>query len=70
MTTAGVVLLSGRQPQQDDPTLLPSFRAGVDVVSLNVTVTDTDNRFITDLDRGDFAVYEDSVQQEITFFNR
>ena len=68
--TVGVVLPSGGLPQQDDPTLLPSFRAGVDVVSLNVTVTDADNRFITDLDRDDFAVYEDGVQQEITFFNR
>lgn len=70
MTTAGAALPGGGLPQQDDPTLLPSFRAGVDVVSLNVTVTDADNRFITDLDRDDFAVYEDGVQQEITFFNR
>ncbi len=68
--TAGVVLPAGGQPPQDDPTLVPSFRAGVDVVSLNVTVTDADNRFITDLDRDDFAIYEDGVQQEITFFNR
>ena len=70
MTTAGAALPGGGLPQQDDPTLLPSFRAGVDVVSLNVTVTDADNRFITDLDQDDFAVYEDGVQQEITFFNR
>ena len=57
--------------QQDDANdALPSFRAGVDVVSLNVTVTDADNRFITDLDREHFQIFEDGVLQEITFFSR
>jgi Ca-activated chloride channel homolog len=48
----------------------PSFRAGIDVVSLTVTVTDAANRFVTDLDRPDFSVFEDGAKQEITFFNR
>jgi VWFA-related protein len=39
-------------------------------VSLTVTVTDGANRFVTDLDRPDFSVFEDGVRQEITFFNR
>ena len=57
--------------QQDDPdAALPSFRAGVDVVSLNVTVTDADNRFVTDLDQASFQIFEDGVLQEITFFSR
>ena len=56
--------------QQDDQTPLPSFRAGVDVVSLNVTVTDRDNRFVTDLDQENFQIFEDGILQEITFFNR
>ena len=70
LATAGLLGAGGQAPQQDDPGLLPSFRAGVDVVSLNVTVTDADSRFVTDLERDDFAVYEDGVQQEITFFSR
>lgn len=61
---------AGRPQRPDDPAPPPSFRAGVDVVSLNVTVTDAENRFVTDLERDDFAVYEDGVRQEITFFNR
>jgi Ca-activated chloride channel family protein len=48
----------------------PSFRAGVDLVSLNVTVTDGTARYITDLTAQDFNVFEDGVKQEVTFFNR
>jgi Ca-activated chloride channel family protein len=47
----------------------PSFRTGVDVVSLNVTVTDS-GRYVTDLEPQDFQVYEDGVQQDVTFFSR
>jgi VWFA-related protein len=48
----------------------PSFRAGVDVVSLSVTVTDAVHRYVTDLDGRDFSVYEDGVKQDVTFFTR
>jgi Ca-activated chloride channel family protein len=49
---------------------LPAFRAGVDVVSLNVTVTDSSGRYITDLQKEEFLVFEDGVQQEVTFFSK
>jgi Ca-activated chloride channel family protein len=48
----------------------PAFRAGVDIVSLNVTVTDQQNRYVTDLDLPDFLVFEDGVKQDVTFFTR
>src|SRR5262249_52466899 len=48
----------------------PSFKAGVDLVSLNVTVTDPAGRYVTDLQQQDFQVFEDGVMQETTFFNR
>jgi VWFA-related protein len=48
----------------------PSFRAGIDIVSLNVTVTDAANHYVTDLSEGDFSVFEDGVKQNITFFSR
>jgi Ca-activated chloride channel family protein len=47
-----------------------TFRAGVDIVSLNVTVTDPAGRYVVDLDQKDFAVFEDGVKQDLTFFNR
>ena len=46
------------------------FRAGIEVVSLNVTVMDSTNRYIIDLDQADFNVFEDGVKQDLTFFNR
>ncbi|HKF67935.1 MAG TPA: VWA domain-containing protein [Vicinamibacterales bacterium] len=47
----------------------PSFRTGVDLVSLNVTVSEGQH-YVTDLEQGDFSVYEDGVQQNVTFFNK
>lgn len=46
------------------------FRASADVVSLSVTVTDTDHRLVPNLDRGDFQVFEDGVLQDISAFAR
>lgn len=46
------------------------FKAGVDVVSLNVTVVDNQNRYVTDITESEFTVFEDGTKQELTFFNR
>ncbi|HKH74946.1 MAG TPA: VWA domain-containing protein [Vicinamibacterales bacterium] len=48
----------------------PSFRAGIDIVSLNVTVTDASNHYVTDLADNEFSVFEDGVKQNLTFFSR
>src|SRR4029079_2057721 len=47
----------------------PSFRAGIELVSLNVTVTDG-SKYVTDLQQSDFSVFEDGVKQDVTFFSR
>ena len=52
------------------PPQRPAFRAGVDIVSLKVTVQDGTAHYITDLDQQEFSIFEDGVKQEITFFNR
>jgi VWFA-related protein len=46
------------------------FRVSVDLISLNVTVTDFRNRFITDLTRDDFRVFEDGIHQELDVFSQ
>jgi Ca-activated chloride channel family protein len=46
------------------------FRSGVDVVSLNVTVTDAQQRFVTDLEQADFTVFEDGVKQDLLYFSK
>lgn len=57
-------------PAPQAPTQQPAFTAGIDVVSLNVTVTDGTNHYVTDLKAEDFSVFEDGVKQDPSFFNR
>jgi Ca-activated chloride channel family protein len=45
------------------------FRGGTDVVSLNVTVTEGET-LIPGLEQTVFSVYEDGVQQDISYFSR
>jgi Ca-activated chloride channel family protein len=63
-----VVSVSGQQTQP--PVQPPSFRSGVELVSLNVTVADSQLRYATDLDQTEFRVFEDGIQQDVTYFNR
>jgi Ca-activated chloride channel family protein len=58
----GLVLAAQEAPQV--------FRSGVAVVTLNVTVSDTQQHFITDLEQGDFTVLEDGVKQELLYFSK
>ncbi len=46
------------------------FRAGVEMVSLNVTAQDQQNHYVTDLELADFSIYEDGTKQAISYFNR
>jgi Ca-activated chloride channel family protein len=49
-----------------DPT--PVFRSQVEVVLLNVTVTDPKGRLVPGLQQEDFTVFEDGTPQRVTFF--
>lgn len=75
--SASLISAAGQAPAQSPPATqqptvqqAPSFRAGVELVSLNVTVTDSASRYITDLRQEDFQVFEDGVLQDVTFFTR
>jgi len=46
----------------------PAFRAGVDLVSLSVTVSAPGQRYVAGLSRDDFTVIENGVRQDLTFF--
>jgi len=48
----------------------PKFRAGIDVVSVSATITDANGRFVSNLTRDDFVIYEDGVPQPILYFSR
>jgi Ca-activated chloride channel family protein len=63
----------GRAQQPPPPagqTPQTPFRSAVDLVSLNVTVTEGTGKYVTDLTAQDFAVFEDGVKQDVTFFTR
>jgi Ca-activated chloride channel homolog len=45
-----------------------TFRAGVDLVTIGVTVVDRKGNLVTDLTRDDFEVVEDGKSQDLRFF--
>jgi VWFA-related protein len=45
------------------------FRTGVELVNVTATVTDEEGRFVPNLRKEDFLVYEDGAPQTITHFN-
>ncbi len=47
-----------------------TFRTGVDVTGITVTVRDADGHLVADLGRADFDIYEDGEKQELTQFTR
>ena len=72
--TASVVLLlaiatvgvtgQGSSGREDDST----FKGAVDLVALNVVVVDKKQQFVGGLTADNFVIYEDGVQQDVSFF--
>jgi Ca-activated chloride channel family protein len=48
----------------------PTFRAGVDLVNVSVTVADRKGNLVPDLAPGDFELTEDGVRQTLSYFAR
>ena len=46
-----------------------SLKINVDLVLVNATVTDMNNRFVTGLEKEHFQIFEDKVQQQISHFS-
>jgi Ca-activated chloride channel family protein len=68
-TIIGLTLcaLAGAEEREDRPGQ-PTFRSTVDVVALSVTVLDAQQHLVGHLGREAFAVFEDGVQQQLTYF--
>jgi len=45
------------------------FKTGIDLVNVSATVTDANGRFVRNLTRDDFVVYEDGVPQPVSYFS-
>ena len=68
--SVGSAAQQGGQPAAPTPGQAPpSFRVGIDIVSLNVTVTDGTLRYLTDLQPEDFSVFEDGIKQDVMLFS-
>ena len=59
---AAAVLTLALRPQS------PAFRSGVDVVTVNVTVTDRTGQFVSGLTQDDFTMSEDGRRRPIVYF--
>src|SRR5437899_1849358 len=57
------IALAAQQPQG------PIFKTGTQVVSLFVTVADTQKRLVPDLMQGEFEVFDNDKAQPITYFD-
>jgi Ca-activated chloride channel family protein len=67
---AALVACSGLAVHGPAPVAAQSqkFTSGVAMVPLTVTVTDTTGKYVTGLTGGDFRVFEDGVEQPLSFF--
>jgi len=59
------VVAAGAQPPAQDPAQPPIFRAAVDLVRVDVSVSDGDGQPIEGLEAADFSVEEDGVPQTV-----
>jgi VWFA-related protein len=55
--------------QQDPPQETFRFRSGVELINVTTTVTDDDGRFVANLRKEDFRVFDDNEPMEVTHFS-
>lgn len=84
LALAGAVLLAvqavtfaGAAPRDPEPSAVtsepaqqPTFRAGIDLVTFGVTITDRRGNHVTELTADDFEIIEEDERQTITYFAR
>jgi Ca-activated chloride channel family protein len=68
MWRAALFLLAAAPAFAQTPQRTPTFEVGIEVINLNLSVTDARNRYVTDLAASDFAVFEDGIRQELSLF--
>jgi Ca-activated chloride channel family protein len=65
LASAVVFLAAGALWASQNP-----LKVDVDLVMVNATVTDSDNRLVTDLKADNFQLFEDKIEQKIRYFSR
>ena len=62
------VTASGQEPQNQNEGAF-RFRTGVELINVTATVTDATGRFVSNLRKEDFRIYQDDQPQAITHFD-
>ena len=69
LIAAAVVATPAQQEQQQKPQESFRFRSGVELINVTTTVTDEDGRFVPNLSKEDFRVFDDNQPVEVTHFS-
>jgi Ca-activated chloride channel family protein len=64
-----LVLFAQNAGKSQAPEANKTIKVDVDLVTVNATVTDAQNRVITGLDKQNFRVWEDKLEQKIEYFS-
>lgn len=67
LALAPVAVAGAQEPASAEPGQ-PTFKSGVDLVTVNATVRDRKGRLVTGLDQGDFEVLDNGVRRAISNF--
>jgi VWFA-related protein len=67
-TGVGLAAQGAPQPPVSQGTGQPTFRSGVEFVTMDAIVRNGQDQFIADLKEDDFEIFEDGVQQQISLF--
>jgi Ca-activated chloride channel family protein len=70
MATGFLCFILDLHGQNQKPAETPVFKVGVENVFVKVSVIDPLNRFVTGLEKEHFRIYEDKVEQTITYFSQ
>jgi Ca-activated chloride channel family protein len=65
----GVVTVTAQQAAPKDNAQSFRFRSAVELVNVTATVTDASGRFVANLRREDFRIFEDGQEQPLTHFS-
>jgi Ca-activated chloride channel family protein len=68
LTASFIVGVGAQQPSSQQPTLTPTFKTTVDLVSVTAVVRDGKGRVVRNLTRDDFQIYEKGLQRKIVDF--
>jgi len=69
LSLVGFSLAQATAPSTSQNAPVATFRAHADLVLIPVTVTDRLNRFVLGLQKSDFHLYENAVEQNVALFS-